>query len=556
MHPLNMHTRGDEMMGTPKEFQMEFMDSSPECTIVTPSSSPFHNFDAGTGTPYTPGTLSTTPSGYSSRRESTTQIEHAQTYSLSSIRSPSVSSKVIADSSFEAMSQKDEKTETPLFVDPSGQMSWLAPELAMYTYNEDTTSLEVTHPEQWAYSFPRHSNTQAQCLMSNTVAKYDSAGRSLQTFGFQQFEHPCLLPGQVDLLPGDAGSLAATVTPPLGTPFEYTQSSSDTSASGRTSSRDGRRHRNLEYRVAKVPQKHRSDHLCFPEQDRRVTSGIPATDIVLAPPVPQERHKGRPCRLCKKRFGRPEHLARHIKTHDKEPDWFCPLCPKGIQAERHDNLKAHIVNTHLSPTEKGGGEKTNVRVTMREYHENRFLPKGRIFWVRYFLKELHATDACAISDLELWRQQLQLHEAFRALLNNTLTIHDRFTYKNGRPKEKPHRMWTMIGWSIQEAQNVLIRDIDPDYKGDPQKTIWDVDPRHKALLARELRLADRKYLGTDMPGTQAMGLEDLDPAWIALKEGRLSPEEEVQYGAPMHMRGLGTVPNKTNKTKPKRESRL
>ena len=111
----------------------------------------------------------------------------------------------------------------------------------------------------------------------------------------------------------------------------------------------------------------------------------------------------------------------------------------------------------------------------------------------------------------------------------------------------------MIGWSIEESRDVLIKDLDPDWKGNPETSIWDFDPRRKALVAGELRLEHRRHLGTDMLGTQAMGLEHLDPAWIALKEGRLSPEEEVQFGAPMHLRGLGTVPKGT---KPKRESRL
>lgn len=534
------------MIGTPKELQMEFMESSPECTIMTPSSSssPLDSFNPGPGTPYTPGTLSTTPSGYSSRRESTTQIENAQTYSqtysLSSTGSPSFPSKITPASSFEAMSQN---------LDPSVQMPWMGTELPMYAYNENTGGLDVAD-SQWVYNVSGHSDTQMEDPISNPIVKHDSAGRSLQILASQQSEHPCLLTSQADLLLDDAGLPAVTVSPPLGRPFEYSKSSPDTSTSGRTSFSHGHFHGNLEYRVAKVTQKHRSDHRCLTKVDRPIASDIPLQDLFI---VPRERHKDKKCGVCGHRFRRPEHLARHLETHVKEKLWFCPLCPTGIEGNRRDNLKAHIKNTHLTPTEKSSKDKTNVRVTMRDFYENHALPDRRVFWIRYFLKDPHATSACPMSDIDLWRQQLLFHEWFRTLLSNELTIHDCPRTKDGRAKRKPHRMWTMIGWSIQEAQNVLIRDIDPDYKGDPETTIWDVDPRRKALLARELRLEDRKHLGTDMLGTQAMGLEDLDPAWIALKEGRLSPEEEVQYGAPMHLRGLGTVPKGT---KPKRESRL
>ena len=538
MDPLNMHTRGDEMKGTPKELQMEFMEEL-ERIIMTPSSSPQDNFDPGTGTPYTPGTLSTTPSGYSSRRESTTQIENAQTYSLASTGSPSLPSKITAASSFEAMSQT---------LDPSGQMYWMANEVAMYPYNESTTGLDIADSGQWADSLSGLSNTQVQGSMSNTEEKYGSAGRSLQMFGPHQSVHPCLPSSQVDLLRDDARGLAATASPPLGEAFEYSEPSPDTSTSGRTSSRKRSRHGSLEYRIAKVSQKRRSDLLCFSELGQHIPKIYPQDVIV----VPREQHKDKTCDQCPKRFKRPEHAARHKKTHG-ENRWFCPICPRYITSDRRDNLVAHIRKTHLTPTEKTSAEKTNTRVSMRDFYENRALPDRRVFWIRIFLKDNHATDAYPFSEVELWRQQFLLHEPLQKLLRNEMTIHDCLTTKNGRQKEKPLMMWTMIGWSIQEAQHVLIRDIDPDYKGDPEKTIWDVDPRRKALLARELRLEHRKHLGTDMPGTQAMGLEHLDPAWIALKEGRLSPEEEVQYGAPMHLRGQGTVPKGT---KPKRESRL
>ncbi|MDI1487688.1 MAG: hypothetical protein OHK93_006959 [Ramalina farinacea] len=510
---------------------------------MTSSSSPPDSFNPGPGTPYTPGTLSTTPSGYSSRRESTTQIENAQTYSqtysLSSTGSPSLPSKIIPASSFDAISQN---------LDPSVQMPWMSTELPIYAYNENTAGLDVAD-SQWAYNFSGHSDTQMEDPMSNPIVKHDSAGRSLQILASQQSEHPCLLTSQADLLRDDAGLLGATVSPPLGRPFEYSKSSPDTSTSGRTSFRHGRCPGGLPYRVAK-PQKHRSDHLALPELDRHIPSDIVPKDWVI---VPRERHKDRKCERCNARFKRPEHAARHQSKHDKKYFWFCPICSKGVVGNRRDNLKAHMEKTHLTPTEKTSTEKTNARITMRDFYETRPTPERRVLWIRYFLKDYHVSSSYVISDDDLWRQQLLFHENFQKLLRNQMTIHDCDTTKDGQPKGKPHMMWTMIGWSIQEAQHVLVKDIDPDWKGDPKNTIWDFDPRHKALLARELRLEHRKHLGTDMLGTQAMGLEDLDPAWIALKEGRLSPEEEVQYGAPMHLRGLGTVPKGT---KPKRESRL
>jgi hypothetical protein len=69
--------------------------------------------------------------------------------------------------------------------------------------------------------------------------------------------------------------------------------------------------------------------------------------------------------LCTRQFARPEHLKRHVKTHDGKREFSCNMCPK--QFNRHDNLQAHML-THLRlPGRKGRNPKMSLAQIEKEH---------------------------------------------------------------------------------------------------------------------------------------------------------------------------------------------
>ena len=81
-------------------------------------------------------------------------------------------------------------------------------------------------------------------------------------------------------------------------------------------------------------------------------------------PVSLESTSTNVCKICSNRFKRSEHLTRHVDSvHDFNKDFPCPYCleisltPGKETKERHfnraDNLKQHIIKTHLTLSDKG-----------------------------------------------------------------------------------------------------------------------------------------------------------------------------------------------------------
>jgi hypothetical protein len=66
-------------------------------------------------------------------------------------------------------------------------------------------------------------------------------------------------------------------------------------------------------------------------------------------------------RTCGKVFKRPEHLKRHVRTHDKLVDAICDVCLKKFG--RNDNCIAHY-ETHIRKPGKKAGR--NTKYTLRE----------------------------------------------------------------------------------------------------------------------------------------------------------------------------------------------
>ena len=72
------------------------------------------------------------------------------------------------------------------------------------------------------------------------------------------------------------------------------------------------------------------------------------------------------CNRCPLAFTRPEHLKRHVKSHEDGINLPCPYaphCEKRIK-DREDNLNAHLLTTHYKygKTERGG---KNVRYSLQ-----------------------------------------------------------------------------------------------------------------------------------------------------------------------------------------------
>ncbi|MCJ1443576.1 MAG: hypothetical protein MMC23_004075 [Stictis urceolatum] len=88
-----------------------------------------------------------------------------------------------------------------------------------------------------------------------------------------------------------------------------------------------------------------------------------------------------PCLLCGKKFQRPEHLTRHMKSAAHSSD--CPhMCPvedcrdkkqRRLRFNRKDNYVAHVVNCHLLESEKPRRKRIRDPVLIEHYGWTEFM---------------------------------------------------------------------------------------------------------------------------------------------------------------------------------------
>ena len=83
----------------------------------------------------------------------------------------------------------------------------------------------------------------------------------------------------------------------------------------------------------------------------------------------------------------------------------------------------------------------------------------------------------------------------------------------------------MVDWTVKQGIETLIKEVAPEYEG-PHSTLWQLDPRAKALEAGTFRMDDCVYLRTSMREMWEVRLDHLDPRWIAVREGDVKMERK------------------------------
>ena len=239
-------------------------------------------------------------------------------------------------------------------------------------------------------------------------------------------------------------------------------------------------------------------------------------------------------RGCIHAFHRPEHLKRHRLSKHADGEDGPEMLPcqfdgckdrktgkhREIQA-RPDNLKAHYTKTHFKygSSEKGG---KNQRKSMKAAFE----------------MGLHIYDH---------RWQLLLGEKMN--VNHDFISTASPNRRNDTTTEKAENkdflhVWKMLGFSILETRDLMVKDVAPDW---PEKAqdhkLQKYDPRWKALLDGTLTFDKAMMVGQDMEEskaqgllgvtmleTEAMGIRDLDPRWKELLSSRMSVELSEKLG--------------------------
>lgn len=75
------------------------------------------------------------------------------------------------------------------------------------------------------------------------------------------------------------------------------------------------------------------------------------------------------CEVCFKRFGRPEKVRVHMRTHTGERPYKCPICSRGF-TQKNDMLKH--TNVHNKPARRTNSQmmKNEIRITATPKYVN------------------------------------------------------------------------------------------------------------------------------------------------------------------------------------------
>ena len=185
--------------------------------------------------------------------------------------------------------------------------------------------------------------------------------------------------------------------------------------------------------------------------------------------------------------------------------------------------------------------------TLKTAYNSEAIPR----WIDYLShdKKLN-NEQIVIHESELPRRIREDDIRWVTLFADKLTIDHRITKQkfSKRQASEAHlpplsNWWKMVDYPIEEAMETLVKDFAPEYL-DKEKdrdmasvTLWDLDPRRKALEAGTFKLEHcDDYLRTSMRDMQRLGLQHLDPRWIALREGTLqmNREEAIAQGILEH----------------------
>lgn len=225
----------------------------------------------------------------------------------------------------------------------------------------------------------------------------------------------------------------------------------------------------------------------------------------LPPKVESRTHGHHPCTHpgCPLHFKRPEHLKRHAKIHDQNNNYlpcafYDPSDPDGGHSckqtikDRQDNMRAHLQTTHFKYGKMPKSGK-NVRKTMKQSLEH----------------------GVRIDD-HRWDK----------LLKGEIQFGDQSNW-----------YYQMLGYSIQETQEIRISDFIPDWNR-PEIFLKEFDPRWKKLLQGDMTFEQamergqwmpetesQGILGVDMKTTARMGLASLDPRWSRFHSGMMTFKE-------------------------------
>ena len=221
--------------------------------------------------------------------------------------------------------------------------------------------------------------------------------------------------------------------------------------------------------------------------------------------------KRHPCEYCNMKFARPEHLSRHRKSiHDENVKTFPCVVPDCMEKDRithktlkarGDNLAPHYQNTHFK---WGNSEKSgkNRRISLKESYELG-LASCDNRWNRYLEGRIK------------------------------IDVHD-----PAHPCE-----WKMLGYSIKETQEILVKQLFPKEDVPDGTTLKAYDHRwgkmidgtmdYETAMATGndiLTKPEHGALGVTMKETEEMGIKDIDVRWKVLLNGRMSIEDSEILG--------------------------
>ena len=500
---------------------------------LSASSSMEYSSASGFLSPYS---ASTSASTCSSRRESI-QFENTQHYTLPSAISPSPQTQGQRNVNFDNCFLSDS------FV--SGQFGYVEPatlvedEAQAYSYKQDHLAVDSNNG-QWYPQDAGHAPFHRRALAEPNLPEYmtpnfyTNLGQTCQTPEVPRVQGEEQPDDMDSHRPSETSDYGFSRRPSLDEPFQYSSRSPSPrwsnqefweSMSSTGVNRGGHRQKRSFGGVSKAQRRNGS----------RVVHDAGTYELEEKGPVKGQKQKQYRCarpQCLGKAFTRPEHWQRHLKTHaEKKEKLPCPLCKKTID-NRKDNLKAHITNTHFRRPEKKKTENMNDRFTMKQLFEKQLVDlvdeDSEAKWLEFFGKEITTG-----SREEVWKLVRGMDPRFGKLLANDMTIHDREKTKSDKQGEctgKLTRLWTMMGWSIAETQEIRVTDIAADWEGPEHATLWELDPRRRALEDGTLKLEDAEFLGVDMFESKEMGFEHCDPRWQTLHAGQMSVEDSEKYG--------------------------